>query len=233
MKVDPRFIDWSKAGGADAPVSGLAYDSETDELIKNAGTENEERMSISPSRGGISVKSDISSMAEGQTIALDPSEGSMTIVPELGMFRYDADSTEPVDGETCLASTDGVGRWLIAMPDAGWVYQLFDRVKALETRKSPEILTASRYQTFSSLAAGATTQVLIDVPGAVPGDIVVVGSPNGYVGYSNISSYKALVINAAVAVDDIAIVRITNLNSAAVTPPSGYWEVMVMKEVQK
>ena len=179
------------------------------------------------SGGGVSVGTGLSPTAA----ALDPTQGTLMIVPELGMFRYDAEATDPADGETCLASTDGVGRWLMVTPDAGWLYQLFDRMTALEAKKSPEFLAGSKYQTFSSLAAAASTAFTITIPGAEQGDMALVQPPYGYL-TSNISSYKGLVIVGAVTAADTVTVRITNPNTAAATPPGGEWKAMVMKEAQ-
>ena len=52
MKIKSKFIDWDGAGGAPGRISSLTYDASTDELIKNAGTSSEERLSIAPAGGG-------------------------------------------------------------------------------------------------------------------------------------------------------------------------------------
>ena len=53
--------------------------------------------------------------------------GAFEYVEGLGLFRFDAASTEPAEGETCIMPASGQGRWLLMLPDGDLLLSLMRR----------------------------------------------------------------------------------------------------------
>lgn len=49
------------------------------------------------------------------------------LVKGLGLYHYDPSCTDPADGEVCIMSENGVGRWLLVLPALDWLFSLSRR----------------------------------------------------------------------------------------------------------
>lgn len=110
-------------------------------------------------------------------------------IPELGIFRYDAASMEIIDGETCLATKSGAGRYLLLVPDASWLSMVAirDARRLMELNRREAITTtitlpsmtvpayglASRDVACHEVELGDSVEILTLVP--LAGNIAVYG----------------------------------------------------------
>lgn len=158
-----------------------------------------------------------SKLPPGNTAPLQYIEG-------FGFYRYDPDATDPADGETCLMPEDGVGRWLLALPDIDALLSLLPDERAIrrfERTVVPRVFAATANLTWASIPAyGGELVRTISVPGAKVGDPVVVVQPPvlaegiGYYGFVSASGTVS--------------VRCVNSKSTAVTPAAADWKVCVI-----
>ena len=162
----------------------------------------------------------------------------VVLIPELGLFRYDAAATDPVDGETCLATESGVGRYLIVLPDVDWLFALskkesdelerslsetLPRIETLETQKKIKLLENTAELTWTAIAqAGGTQERTIPLPGASIGDGVLVVPPPALV--------SGIVFGGYVKSADEVVVKCVNVTGAAITPAKAHWTVKIIKE---
>ena len=160
-----------------------------------------------------------------------PGSAEVVLIPELGLFRYDAAATDPVDGETCLATESGVGRYLIVLPDVDWLFALSKKecdelsldVAHLEKRQNLKLLEATAELTWPAISkAGGTQEQTISVTDAAVDDSVIVVPPAGLV--SGIV-YDGYVKNAGTVA-----VRCVNATGSAITPAKANWTVKIIKE---
>lgn len=150
-------------------------------------------------------------------------------IPELGIFRYDAASTEIVDGETCLATENGVGRYLMLVPDASWLFMVAvrDARKIAEFMVYPKLTVHRKAAeiTWAAISAnGGVQEQSISVPGVSPQDSVSVTPPNGFV--------SGIVFDGYITAFGIVTIRCVNVTAANITPAAGIWTVKIVKEVE-
>lgn len=150
-------------------------------------------------------------------------------IPELGFFRYDAASAEIVDGETCLATENGVGRYLMLVPDASWLFMVAVR----DARKIAEFMTYPKLKAYNKTgeitwtainANGGVQEQDIPVPGISVADVISVYPPAGFV--------SGVVFNGYVKTIGVVTVRCVNTTDAAITPAKGTWMVVFIKEAR-
>jgi hypothetical protein len=163
--------------------------------------------------------------------AMPASDKQFILVPGLGIFRYDGNSDDPVDGETCIAPASGPGRWLLTVPDTdhvlAWIHdeaafaakELKEKTEAL-SEEIPVFLTASASLDFPSIAAQSSTTLTVTVAGASLGDTMTATPPTLAAG---------LVFAAYISAADTVTVRMTNVTAAAINPAAGTWTVSVIK----
>lgn len=86
------------------------------------------------------------------------------------------------------------------------------------------ILTNTTTLDFPSTAAGASSDLTMTITGAVNGDAVMLGTPNG-------STLANGVFTAWISASDIATVRFTNTNLiTALDPASGTFKIIIVKK---
>ena len=157
-----------------------------------------------------------------------PGSVEVVLIPELGLFRYDAAATDPVDGETCLATESGVGRYLIVLPDVDWLFALSKKESDelslnLGERQNLKLLEATAELTWPAISqAGGTQEQTISVTDAAVDDSVIVVPPAGMI--SGIV-YDGYVKNAGTVA-----VRCVNATGSAITPAKANWTVKIIKE---
>ncbi len=157
--------------------------------------------------------------------------GNVVAVQGLGLFRYDPEATDPVDGETCiLPAAEGgqdapPGRWLLLLPDADLLFSLSRReLRNLEMETSAKYLRASATLTWGSLTSyGGAQELAIPVAGAKVGDAVVVSPPAAGLA-------AGLAFYGYVSAAGTVSVRCLNLKNTAQTPAAAVWGVTVLAE---
>ena len=145
------------------------------------------------------------------------------IVRGLGLFTWEAGSTEPDDDETCFAATGGAWVLTAAGPDAVralWLAEISALQSAL-TRHLGKFLRAGFAMSATSLAANAEVTFTVALEGASSGDSVVV-TPVAALA-SNVSCVGVVTAAGTVTVS----VRNASASTATLTP--GTWQVLVIK----
>ena len=145
------------------------------------------------------------------------------IVRGLGLFTWEAGSTEPDDDETCFAATGGAWVLTAAGPDAVralWLAEISALQSAL-TRHLGKFLRAGFAMSATSLAANAEVTFTVALEGARTGDSVVV-TPVAALA-SEVSCVG--VVTAAGTVT----VSVRNASSSTATLTPGTWQVLVIK----
>lgn len=190
---------------------------------------------ISTTGGGLTVLDLAGAPTFATTEMRVSGSAEVVLIPELGLFRYDAAAADPVDGETCLATESGVGRYLLVLPDVDWLFalskkesdelerSLAERLDALGPLHFMKLLSVAAELTWTAISpmGGTQEQTVLHADAAV-GDGVLVVPPAGLV--SGIA-YDGYVKNAgAIAV------RCVNATSSAITPARANWTVKIIKE---
>ena len=145
------------------------------------------------------------------------------IVRGLGLFTWEAGSTEPDDDETCFAAAGGAWVLTAAGPDAVralWLAEISALQSAL-TRHLGKFLRAGFAMSATSLAANAEVTFTVALEGASSGDSVVV-TPVAALA-SAVSCIGVVTAAGTVTVS----VRNASASTATLTP--GTWQVLVIK----
>ena len=161
-------------------------------------------------------------------------DGSMRVLERLGLFVYRATATDPADGETCIAPSTGVGRWLLLVPSFEFVMGrlagvelawLDGRLRTAEARLASANMRAlhvSASLDFPSIEANTGTATLtVSVPGAATGDRVALAPPAVLP--------AGLIPMAAVTAADTVGLTLFNHTAAAIDPAAMTWGVTVLK----
>ena len=175
-------------------------------------------------------------------------DGSMRVLERLGLFVYRAAATDPADGETCIAPSTGVGRWLLLVPSfefvmgrlAGvelawldgrlrtaeallaWLDGRLRTAEALLASANMRALHVSASLDFPSIGANTGTATLtVSVPGASAGDRVALAPPAVLP--------AGLIPMAAVTAADTVGLTLFNHTAAAIDPAAMTWGVTVLK----
>ena len=139
------------------------------------------------------------------------------IVRGLGLFTWEAGSTEPDDDETCFAATGGAWVLTAAGPDAVralWAAE----ISALQSGK---FLRAGFAMSATSLAANAQVTFAVALDGASSGDSVVV-TP-----VATLAS--AVSCMGVVTAAGTVTVSVRNASASTTTLTPGTWQVLVIK----
>lgn len=145
------------------------------------------------------------------------------IVRGLGLFTWEAGSTEPDDDETCFAAAGGAWVLTAAGPDAVralWLAEISALQSAL-TRHQGKFLRAGFIMSATSLAANAEVPFAVPLEGASSGDSVVV-TPVATLA-SAVSCIGVVTAAGTVTVS----VRNASASTAPLTP--GTWQVLVIQ----
>lgn len=180
-----------------------------------------------------------------QTVAYDnraalrsqtPAAGEMAIVDGLGLFVWQAGSTEPDDDESCFATS--TGRWLLeavhwdvvdawqAPDDAA--RDAYDEDEPL--RFASKVLTGSATCAITSVATVASTSFTGTVTGAVVGDRVI-ATPPAQLGSTAAETGK-LSYHAWVSAANTVTIMLTNASAASATTNAAIqaaWPITVIK----
>lgn len=161
-------------------------------------------------------------------------DGSMRVLERLGLFVYRAAATDPADGETCIAPSTGVGRWLLQLPsfefvmgrlagvELAWLDGRLRTAEAQLASANMRALHASASLDFPSIAATTGTATLtVSVPGASAGDRVALAPPAVLP--------AGLIPMAAVTAADTVSLTLFNHTAAAIDPAAMTWGVTVLK----
>ena len=152
------------------------------------------------------------------------STGAQAIVDGLGLFVFDAASDEPDDDESCFVMSNGA--WLLECPhwDVVDTWRLPDddvrdgRLEDLESR----VINGSAMSSITSVAAVAQVSFAADVPGALPGDLVIATPPDAL--GPRISHF------AAVTAANTVTVYLNNPSASAQAIAAGKWTLGVIKK---
>ena len=145
------------------------------------------------------------------------------IVRGLGLFTWEAGSTEPDDDETCFAAAGGAWVLTAAGPDAVralWLAEISALQSAL-TRHLAKFLRAGFAMSATSLAANAEVTFTVALDGASSGDSVVV-TP-----VATLASAVSCV--GVVTAAGTVTVSVRNASASNVTLTPGTWQVLVIK----
>ena len=161
-------------------------------------------------------------------------DGSMRVLERLGLFVYRAAATDPADGETCIAPSTGVGRWLLLVPsfefvmgrlagvELAWLDGRLRTAEALLASANMRALHVSASLDFPSIGANTGTATLtVSVPGASAGDRVALAPPAVLP--------AGLIPMAAVTAADTVGLTLFNHTAAAIDPAAMTWGVTVLK----
>lgn len=161
-------------------------------------------------------------------------DGSMRVLERMGLFVYRAAATDPADGETCIAPSTGVGRWLLLVPsfefvmgrltgvELAWLDGRLRTAEAQLASANMRALHASAVLDFPSIAATTGTATLtVSVPGASAGDRVALAPPAGLP--------VGLIPMAAVTADNTVSLTLFNHTASGIDPAPMTWGVTVLK----
>lgn len=143
----------------------------------------------------------------------------IAIVRGLGVFAWEAGSTEPDDDETCFAAAGGAWLLTAAAPDVVHALMLGE-VSALKQHMD-RFLSTEFAMTATTLAANAQVTFSAALEGAAPGDSVVV-TPLMTVA-------SAVSVMGVVIQTGVISISLRNASSATVTLTPGSWPVLVIK----
>lgn len=177
----------------------------------------------------------------GYTLPAGTQDGQQQLVERLGLFVFRSASTDPVDGETCIAPLSGSGRWLLVCPTWDFVYAwlggtdlsvLSDGVsqngndiaanKAGLASLNARLLSASASLDFPSIAATTGSATLtVTVAGAAVGDRVTLAPPS--------TLPAGMIPTGYVSTADTVSITLFNNTAGAVDPAAMTWGVTVLK----
>lgn len=174
------------------------------------------------------------------TLAAGEEAGQLLMVPGYGVYQWDAISTEPPDGEICIAPAAGDGRWWMVAPAWDFVWShlspVFDAardqvdetisaailpVQDQFTALQGRLLTAAASLDYGSIAAANAATLTLAVAGAAVGDAVFVTPP------STLAS--GLIPTALVSAPNTVSITLRNTTGSAVDPAAAVWRATVIK----
>lgn len=133
------------------------------------------------------------------------------LVRQLGLFEWQAGSTEPDDDASCFRTASGA--WTMIAADPDFSAELWSQDPPLRVRFKMTILT---------LAANAVADIVVPCSGASVGDLVAV--------IPSILLPVALTINAVVTAAGSVTVRLVNSSAVPPTLVPAYWSLQVTKQ---
>jgi hypothetical protein len=157
------------------------------------------------------------------TSEINPAIGKTAVVSGVGLFVYHEDSEEPVDGETCIASAGGVGRWLLEIPG----YELTQY--AIEERMAgngsgirlKNVIVNKQTVSFGNIAASSSVEVNVPMLEARPYDTVALSTG---------SLPSGLSLFGFIAEKRYVKIRLLNVTAAAMANVSAIVKIMLFKE---
>lgn len=156
---------------------------------------------------------------------LRTTEGEFAMVDMLGLFQFEAASTEADDDESCFATA--TGRWLLKCPS-------FDLIEAWNLPRNAmlggRVITGVINQTVATVAANITVGVTGSIPGVEPGDTII-GTPPGALGNTAASS-SYISTYAYCNIAGTVVIALSNSSAAAITlnpKVVGNWAITVVK----
>lgn len=145
------------------------------------------------------------------------------IVRGLGVFAWEAGSTEPDDDETCFAAAGGAWLLTAAGPDAVralWLAEV-SALQAALAKHVAKFLRAGFAMSATSLAANAEVTFKVALEGASSGDSVVV-TP-----VATLASAVSCI--GVVTAAGTVTVSVRNASASTTTLTPGTWQVLVIK----
>lgn len=150
--------------------------------------------------------------------------GANVIVESLGLFEFIAGSAEPDDDATCFATSTGA--WVLTGADADFDSGLWaPEIAALAAK----FLRASFAMALTSVTAGSSNLLSVTVPGAAPGDTVIV-TPNGPFQSPNTGGDAYISAKGYVSATNTVVVTIRSTWTGTLTITPGTWSVLVIKQ---
>lgn len=134
------------------------------------------------------------------------------LVRQLGLFEWLAGSSEPDDDATCFRTAGGA--WLMISADPDFAASLWES-------EMPTILRSAFSMTLTTLVTGAGLAFIINVPGAMPGDAVVV-TPG-------IQLSELLSVSSSVDSASVVRVAIGNPSPATRSLTPSTWTITIIK----
>lgn len=138
-------------------------------------------------------------------------DGQLYFLEFLGLFVFKSTSTDPSEGETCIAPISGPGRWLLISPTWDFIYAWLSGTELAYF--SDSILTAihvSATLSFASITANNYQVATVAVNNAAVGDRVSVSLP---------ASFPVGLIPVAFVSDvNTVTIRLQNVTATAITP---------------
>ena len=142
------------------------------------------------------------------------------LVDGLGLFAFEAGSTEPDDDESCFAASGGA--WLLMCPAwdtiAAWLKPVQQSVE--DRLGAQQAVRATVSSPITSLAAGAKASFTVSLPGAAMERSASVSPPAGLA--AELSAY------ARVTGADLVTVYINNPSAANASISADGWQVTVV-----
>lgn len=142
-------------------------------------------------------------------------EGALALVPELGLYRYSASSTELADGELVIKPASGTGRWILTLPSTDFMF-----ASRRGARRATE--TGTVPLSFGAIAAGGFVDKAVTLFPMVGEGYMVYAAPRS-------SLARGLVYNASISAPGVVALRLINETTAAITPAASDWEVTIYR----
>ena len=139
------------------------------------------------------------------------------LVDGLGLFAFEAGSTEPDDDESCFASATGC--WLLQCPS----WDLVDAwQQPAQEQLEGRILAGAADCAITSVAAGVQVSFTASLPGAAVGDVAVASPPDAL--------DARLSVFARVTALHQVTVYLNNPSASTAALSAGLWRLTVIKE---
>ena len=149
--------------------------------------------------------------------SLTPNANDFLILESLGLFVWVSAATDPDDDETCFATASG--RWLLIAPHWDVVYShIQPDLDLLNSR----ITYGAGVCAVLSIASNASATFTLSAVGAIPGDVVILNSPQ--------TVSARLAFFPYVSAMDSVTVQLNNPSAATESTPnvSGIWKLIVI-----
>ncbi len=180
----------------------------------------------------------------GDIRSLTPSADDLVIIEGLGLFIWNAGSTELDDDETCFATASG--RWLLAAIAPDYIFGVvepqisyLDEIVASNTAdiatnaadiatNASKLLFGSFTMSLTTLASTSSSDFIATVIGAAAGDQIVV-TPGNLFGTSS-TDRSRLSYTAYISATDTVTISIRNASGATAAMTASTWSVLVIKQ---